>query len=121
MTFYSSPLQREKTKKTGTNLTHHNRGRKYTEVTTLSSRTFGTWTFLAAIVRVYAAYNIATPALYDLCLWSYVIAFAHFFSEWLFFKTARLGEGLLGPVLVSTLSILWMALQREAYLAAGNA
>ena len=72
------------------------------------------------MVRVYAAYNIATPAVYDICLWSYVVAFAHFFSEWLVFKTARLNEGLLGPVLVSTMSILWMASQREAYLAGGN-
>jgi hypothetical protein len=30
-------------------------------VTGLSSRTFGTWTFLAAVIRLYAAYNITDP------------------------------------------------------------
>jgi hypothetical protein len=32
-------------------------------VTALSSRTFGTWTFLAAVIRMYAAYNIENPAM----------------------------------------------------------
>ena len=59
------------------------------DVTSLSSRTFGTWTLLSAIVRVYAAYNIANRAVYDICAWSYVIAGAHFVSEWLVFGTAR--------------------------------
>jgi hypothetical protein len=31
-------------------------------VTALSSRTFGTWTFMAAVIRLYAAYNITNPA-----------------------------------------------------------
>jgi hypothetical protein len=30
-------------------------------VTALQSRTFGTWTFLAALIRLYAAYNIENP------------------------------------------------------------
>ena len=104
------------------------------EVTLLSSRTFGTWTLLSAIVRVYAAYNIANRAVYDICVWSYVIAGAHFFSEWLVFRTTRyvfpyvpdgkrltgrrLGPGLTGPLLVSSLSIWWMITQREFYTAA---
>lgn len=59
------------------------------DVNTLSSRTFGTWTFLSAIVRCYAAYNIANQGVYDICIWSYLIAGAHFVSEWLIFGTAR--------------------------------
>ena len=84
--------------------------------TPLQSRTFGTWTSLAAIVRIYAAYNITNPILYKLALWSYVIAFAHFISEWLIFGTARWGRGLAGPVVVSTGSLLWMYLKWEAYV-----
>jgi hypothetical protein len=59
------------------------------DVNALSSRTFGTWTFLSAVVRAYAAYNIANSAVYDICMWSYAIAGAHFVSEWLLFGTAR--------------------------------
>ncbi|KAL5117120.1 ergosterol biosynthesis protein [Pleosporales sp. CAS-2024a] len=30
-------------------------------VTALSSRLFGTWTFLASVIRIYAAYNVENP------------------------------------------------------------
>ncbi|KAA8902234.1 Erg28 like protein-domain-containing protein [Sphaerosporella brunnea] len=86
------------------------------DVTALSTRTFGTWTFLSAVVRAYAAYHIANPQVYDLCLWSYVLAAAHFVSEWLLFGTARLGAGLAGPLVVSSASIVWMLTQRGAYV-----
>jgi hypothetical protein len=33
-------------------------------VTALSSRTFGTWTFMAAVIRLYAAYNITNAAMW---------------------------------------------------------
>jgi hypothetical protein len=59
------------------------------DVNDLSSRTFGTWTFLSAVVRAYAAYNIANPAVYDICIWSYAVAGAHFVSEWGWYGTAR--------------------------------
>ncbi|KAF8420683.1 hypothetical protein EV426DRAFT_240553 [Tirmania nivea] len=78
------------------------------KVTPLSSRTFGTWTFLAALIRFYTAYHMDNPECYALCQWSYALAFAHFLSEWLVFRTAVLNEGLVGPVLVSTVSVVWM-------------
>ncbi|TGZ82679.1 erg28p [Ascodesmis nigricans] len=84
-------------------------------VNTLSSRTFGTWTFLSAIVRLYTAYHIGNKALYDVCMWSYVIAGGHFVTEWLVFGSASLGKGLTGPLVVSSTSLLWMWTQREAY------
>ncbi|KAF3916595.1 hypothetical protein ABW20_dc0103336 [Dactylellina cionopaga] len=61
------------------------------EVNGLSSRTFGTWTLLASLVRFYAAYNISNPAVYDICIGTFVFAGWHFFSEWLYFGTARYG------------------------------
>ncbi|CCX12614.1 Erg28 like protein-domain-containing protein [Pyronema domesticum] len=88
------------------------------DVNTLSSRTFGTWTFLSAIVRCYAAYNIANQGVYDICIWSYLIAGAHFVSEWLIFGTASLGAGLTGPLVVSSSSLIWMLTQREFYTGA---
>jgi len=85
-------------------------------VTKLSSRTFGTWTFLTSMVRLYAAYNIDNPAIYQLALWTYGVAWFHFMSEWLYFRTANMGKGLFFPVLVANSSLVWMWLQRGYYI-----
>ncbi|KAF8541636.1 Erg28 like protein-domain-containing protein [Trichophaea hybrida] len=85
------------------------------DVNWLSSRTFGTWTFLSAVVRAYTAYNIANQQLYDVCMWSYVLAGAHFVTEWLVFGTASLEAGLMGPLVVSSTSLVWMVTQRGFY------
>ncbi|KAF1361085.1 ergosterol biosynthesis protein-like protein [Lizonia empirigonia] len=87
-------------------------------VTWLSSRTFGTWTFLTSIIRFYAAYNINHPAFYQLAIWTYVVAFAHFGSEWFIFGTTRWGKALAGPVIVSTGSLVWMFSQWGYYVKA---
>ncbi|KAK9465347.1 hypothetical protein V1512DRAFT_266110 [Lipomyces arxii] len=89
---------------------------KPSEVTPLSARTFGTWTFVTAVVRLYGAYHITDPAVYDITYATYLVAFAHFTSEWLIFKTAKFGKGLLGPLIVSTSTIVWMTLQKAFYL-----
>jgi hypothetical protein len=57
---------------------------------------------------MYAAYHIDEPVMYELALWTYVIAFGHFASEWFIYGTARWGKGLAGPVLVATGSLAWM-------------
>ena len=85
-------------------------------VTPLSSRTFGTWTLLSAIIRLYAAYNISDPTMYQLALWTYTLALGHFACEWFYFGTAKWGAGLAGPVLVSTGSLAWMFWQWESYV-----
>ncbi|KAL8911513.1 MAG: hypothetical protein Q9171_003321 [Xanthocarpia ochracea] len=87
-----------------------------TTVTPLHSRTFGTYTAVVSIIRLYAAYNITDPLLYQLALWTYVVALGHFYSEWLIFKTARWGEGLAGPLVVSVGSLTWMVLQWGHYI-----
>ena len=87
-------------------------------VTELSARTFGTWTAITSVVRLYAAYNIETPVMYQLALWTFGVAWAHFMSEWLVFKTTKMGSGLAGPVIVSTTSLLWMWLQWDYYVKA---
>lgn len=86
------------------------------QVTPLSARTFGTWTVLASIVRLYAAYHISNSAAYDIALSSYLLAGFHFGTEWLVFGTAKFGKGLLGPLVVASSSIVWMASQRNYYL-----
>lgn len=88
-----------------------------TEVTNLSARTFGTWTALTSIVRFYAAYNLVNnPQMYDLCIWTYVVALGHFASEWLVFGNCKLGKGLAGPLIVASTSLVWMFSQRSYYL-----
>ncbi|KAL2049911.1 hypothetical protein ABVK25_009778 [Lepraria finkii] len=86
------------------------------EITAFTSRVFGTWTFVSAIVRLYAAYNISNPQVYELALVVYAIAWLHFSSEWLVFGTAAWGRGLAGPILISTGSLVWMLSQWGFYV-----
>jgi hypothetical protein len=87
-------------------------------VTALQARTFGVWTLTAAMVRFYAAFHIhdktyakrplhsPTPLthrrIYDMTMFTYLIAFGHFASELLIFRTAKLGAPVLSPVIVSS-------------------
>ncbi|KAF8738110.1 hypothetical protein AX14_011870 [Amanita brunnescens Koide BX004] len=87
-------------------------------VTPLQARTFGAWTLTAAIVRAYAAYNISHKPIYDMAMLTYLIAFGHFFSEFLIFRTANFGAGLLGPAIVSTTTLIWMITQYDSYVKA---
>ena len=68
---------------------------------------------------MYAAYNITDPLVYQLTLWTYVIALAHFLSEWLYFGSAKMGKGLLSPMIVATGSLTWMLLQWGFYSMGG--
>ncbi|KAI0264385.1 Erg28-like protein, partial [Gloeopeniophorella convolvens] len=85
-------------------------------MTPLQARTFGIWTLTASAVRLYAAYNIHNKALYDLALLTYLFAFAHFSSEILIYRTAKLSIPVLSPVVVSTTSLVWMISQYDFYV-----
>ncbi|KAJ6090533.1 hypothetical protein N7486_009348 [Penicillium sp. IBT 16267x] len=81
----------------------------------LSGRLFGTWTFLSAVIRMTAAYNITNPVAYDLAIWTYAIALTHFVGE-LIFGNAQLKGRFISPLIVASSSVAWMLTQREAYL-----
>lgn len=85
------------------------------QVTALSARTFGTWTLFSAVIRCYGAFNLTNPHVYNITLTSFLIAIAHFSTEWFVYKTCKFGKGLLGPLIVSTSSIYWMLQQRDYY------
>ncbi|EER22908.1 ergosterol biosynthesis protein [Coccidioides posadasii str. Silveira] len=85
-------------------------------VTPLSSRKFGTWTFLSSVIRFYAAYYISDPHVYDLAIWTYGIALAHFVSEWLVFGSARAKGRFVSPLVVASASFAWMITQRGWYV-----
>jgi len=87
-------------------------------VTPLSSRTFGTWTFLSCVIRLYGAYYTSDPRVYELTFVTYAVAWVHFMLEWLVFRSARMGPGLASPALVSSTSMVWMWLQWGYYVKA---
>lgn len=90
-------------------------GTSPSQVTPLSARTFGTWTAITSIIRLYGAYHIQNPAVYEMTLWTFGVAFAHFALEWLVYGTAKLGKGLAGPLIVSTVTASWMVAQWDSY------
>ncbi|KIM68420.1 hypothetical protein SCLCIDRAFT_20331 [Scleroderma citrinum Foug A] len=85
-------------------------------VTGLQARTFAVWTLTSAVVRGYAAYHIHDKTIYDMALFTYLIAFGHFSSEVLIFRTARLDSPAISPVIVSTVSLIWMLRQYDFYV-----
>ncbi|CZR62728.1 probable ERG28 Protein involved in synthesis of ergosterol [Phialocephala subalpina] len=88
----------------------------HSPATPLSSRTFGTWTAIQSMVRLYAAYNISDANMYQMAFLTYVVAWLHFMSEWLVFGTARWGQGLAGPVFVANGTLVWMWVQWGFYV-----
>lgn len=89
-----------------------------TRATPLQARTFATWTFMAAVIRVYAAYHIHERAFYELAFMTYTTAWLHFMSEWFVFGSCHWGAPIAGPVIGSSVSLVWMWLQWGAYVKA---
>ncbi|KAG8865842.1 ergosterol biosynthesis protein [Serendipita sp. 405] len=71
-------------------------------VTPLSGRTCGIWTLTSAVVRLFCAYHISEKTIFDLAICTYVIALAHFGSEFLIYKTAKAGGGVISPLIVAS-------------------
>lgn len=82
--------------------------RSPSSVTHLSARTFGTWTAISALVRLYAAYDLSNPRMYELAFLTYAVAWVHFVTEWLIYGTAGMGAGLASTVCVSSGTLFWM-------------
>lgn len=85
-------------------------------VTPLQARTFGVWTLTSAIVRLYAAYHLTEKTIYDITLFTYLLAFGHFVSEIFIFRTAKPNVAVLSPVVVATTSLIWMVKQYDFYV-----
>ncbi|SPO23298.1 related to ERG28 - involved in synthesis of ergosterol [Ustilago trichophora] len=86
------------------------------QITPLSARLFGIWNFTSAIIRAYTAYNIHDKVAYELCMWSFVIALAHFISETFIYKTAKISPGIISPLIVASSSLTAMYLHYGAYV-----
>lgn len=88
------------------------------QVTPLAARLFGVYTILAGVIRVYGAYRVNDPALYQMCLFTHLLAAAHFVSETLVFKTVRPGWEHAFPFAAAFSGSIWMGLQYGHYVKA---
>lgn len=88
------------------------------QVTPLAGRLFGTYTLVISVVRLYVAYNISSPPMYQLGIMTYVVAWAHFVSEMVLFRTMYLGGPQSLPLFFATLGIVWMSAQYGYYVKA---
>ncbi|KAH7031671.1 uncharacterized protein B0I36DRAFT_324401 [Microdochium trichocladiopsis] len=86
------------------------------QVTPLAARLFGTYTLISAIVRIYASYNLHLAPIYNIALWTYIVAALHFGSEWAVFKTTHFGKPLFFPAFFASIGITWMVTQRGFYV-----
>lgn len=78
-------------------------------VTALTTRLFGIWTFVSGALRVMCAVDLHNKTLYHLTLLTFIIAFGHFLSEVFVYKTASIDKpGILAPLLISSTTIMLM-------------
>ena len=73
---------------------------------------------MSAIVRLYAAYHLRLAPVYQMALWTYVVALAHFASELLVYRTARPGPPVFMPFVFACTGIVWMLVQYDFYVKA---
>ncbi|KAI0388610.1 transmembrane domain-containing protein [Xylariaceae sp. FL0594] len=93
-------------------------GRTTDQVTPLAARLFGTYTFITAVVRLYASYNLHLAPVYHMALWTYIVALSHFGSEWAVYRTAYISPPILFPFFFASVGIIWMVSQYSFYVQA---
>jgi hypothetical protein len=86
------------------------------QVSPLMSRMMGTWTTTSAMIRIYTAYNINNPAVYQLCMISFMIALISFGLEVFVYKTAPLSSpGVYPAIIMSSIMFAWMYSSYDFY------
>ncbi|KAI1373998.1 Erg28-like protein [Hypoxylon crocopeplum] len=88
------------------------------QVTPLAARLFGTYTIISAIVRFYASYNLHLAPVYNITIWTYIVALTHFGSEWAIYKTAPLAPPVMLTFFFASVGLVWMANQYNFYVEA---
>ncbi|KAL7423711.1 hypothetical protein Q5752_001293 [Cryptotrichosporon argae] len=86
------------------------------QVTPLAARLFSAYTMMSAGIRIAAAYDIKSRALYDLSALAFSVAAFHFTTEWLVFGTVRPNRASSFPLLIGAGSLVWVLTQRSFYL-----
>ncbi|PVF92741.1 Erg28-like protein [Serendipita vermifera] len=88
------------------------------EVTPLAGRTCGAWTLTSAMIRLFCAYHISDKVIYQAAICTYLIALGHFGSEFSLFRTAGVGGGVISPLTVASISLIWMITKYGEYVPA---
>jgi hypothetical protein len=86
------------------------------QLTPLAGRLFGTWTIISCIVRIYAAYNLHIGPVYDMAIWTYVVALGHFGSELFVYKSMGFGLPQIFPFTFASCALIWMPMVRDYYV-----
>ncbi|KAK4442156.1 hypothetical protein QBC34DRAFT_30474 [Podospora aff. communis PSN243] len=86
------------------------------QITPLAARLMGIYTFMAGIIRIYASFRPEDPSLYQLGIWTHVVAAMHFTSELLVFKTIKFSGPQIFPFLAAYGGATWMFLQWGHYV-----
>ena len=86
------------------------------QVSPLAARLFGTYTFMAGVIRLYACYRLEDPSLYQLGIWTHIIAAGHFTSELLVYKTIKFSGPQIFPFMAAYVGTVWMFMQYDNYV-----
>lgn len=86
------------------------------QVTPLAARLMGNYTVLAGLIRIYGSYHLENSALYQLVMWTHVVAAVSFTSETLIYKTIRFSGPQIFPFLAAYSGLLWTYLQYDHYV-----
>ncbi|KAI8993212.1 Erg28 like protein-domain-containing protein [Pilobolus umbonatus] len=86
------------------------------EVTPLSGRLFATWTWSVSMIRIYAAFHLQHRFMYNLGIWTYVIALTHYTSELFIFRGCKFNGPFLSPLFVAVTSLIWLTQVKEDYI-----
>ena len=92
---------------------------KTSQVTPLSSRTFGIWSLLSGCIRLYAAFHISDTHVYRLTFLTWILGSVHFLSEVFVFQTADLKGRTKAPLIVAGTMAVWMLTHWTTYTGAG--
>ncbi|ORZ02625.1 Erg28 like protein-domain-containing protein [Syncephalastrum racemosum] len=89
---------------------------KPNEVSPLAARFFATWTMSVSMIRIYAAFHLEHKFMYDLGIWTYVIALSHYSLELFVFGGCKLNGPFMSPAIVAVSSLVWMTQQYNYYV-----
>ncbi|KAL4333977.1 hypothetical protein GQ457_07G024620 [Hibiscus cannabinus] len=85
-----------------------------TTMSEVHGRTFGVWTLLTCTLCFLCAFNLENKPLYLVTFLSFIYAFGHFLTEYLFYNTMALSNLTTVGIFAGT-SIIWMLLQWNAH------
>ncbi|RYO95540.1 hypothetical protein DL764_007675 [Monosporascus ibericus] len=81
----------------------------------LLAHTYGVKNIYTSLIRLYGAYYIANPQVYDLTTCTFGGVLFLYVTEVYVYKTARLREAMI-PFVTAGSGLLWMMMQRNWYL-----